>query len=342
MNKIGLIYISIVLTICSCATDIEEMDLAGISMTIKDEEGTEIESLLPDHSYRFDFKVIDSKGTVYQNPNYKDFLFEDLANLEIKMQAAFGIEMSTPIESFHEAGNAPYGFTLHVKNNAFPQKRYEFPLDWENYDTLDFSGDDGSEGVRGKRGRKALGESEDTVTGGRGGSGGAGEDGRNGKGVEILALSYRYGSENKLLLYEMKRDLLFLFEKDEMRIDTTGGAGGRGGSGGPGGAGTDYVDPSDTVTEGSRGSMGRGGEGGDGGDGGGICLLYTDPRVGELISLETDGGRKGYGGNGSPDGRDGENGWNGRKEKRRISRSEAREILRKVTREDFHISQVRF
>ena len=342
----GLVVIALLgASLLGCATPISEMSISSVSMEVENEEEERVEALLPEQTYYFDFRVIDESGQQHINPNYRDFRFEALRNLSIRQQAFFSVEMRTPKETFHAPGTELYGFTLSVENNPFPAERHTFPLDWEAYDTVDYSGRDGRDGEGGDRGRAASGESADEVRGGRGGDGEDGEDGRWGKDVRMLAVEYSYDGSNKILLYEFEKERLFLTDVKKITIDASGGDGGRGGAGGRGGPGADYIDPGtgDVDTEGIRGFAGDGGNGGDGGSGGDIELHYTDPGLSESIRLRSEAGEGGYGGSGYRDGgRDGRDGFPGETQKKRISGAEAREILSRISRSDFELERVSF
>jgi|GEM_PF-1911447 len=326
-----------------CATDIAEMPIASISMSVEDTRGVPVRALLPETIYRYDFVVTDTAGEEYINPDYRDLQFLDLQNLSMSIQAAFGIRIETARETFHPPGTDLYSFRLAVKGNPYPSGTYRFPLDWVHYDTIRYSGSDGAGGEDGDRGALAPGDAADAVTGGRGDDGTNGGDGGRGTAARVLVTRYLWGDTEKLLLYEYKKDELYLTDVKDIVIDASGGDGGAGGRGGYGGPGTDYTDPTtDDVTEGIDGARGNGGSGGNGGNGGWLTLVYTDPATAELVALDATGGTGGRGGNGSDRGMPGRDGVSGRVRREQITVDEARQILSGINGRDFSIENVRF
>ncbi len=338
----------------SCVTSLQDMKISDIEMSIEDNEGNEVERLLPDSIYSLDFRVTDTSGESYLNPNYKDFRFDGPRHMKIVEQARFNVKARTSVDTFHPPGEALYGFVLKVEDNPFPPHIYTFDLHWEAYDTLDFSGADGEAGESGERGSSASGESVTSVTGASGEDGADGKRGLNGRDVRLVVMKYLHGDRERILYYEPETDLLFLTDLKTITLDTRGGEGGRGGSGGDGGSGKEYYDEvADETTTGIAGSPGDGGDGGDGGNGGDIELLAADPQLFNYLRPLADGGHGGTpGGAGrssSPDGsnilrgdhgKPGRDGWDGEVRFRTLSQEELRRFIDQISREGFNPAHV--
>ena len=349
-KKSVLILLVLLVLISSCATKISDMNIRDVEVTLRDSEGTTVESLVPDSEYSIDFRVTDSKGKIYNNPNYKDFIIDRIENFRLSQQARFSVKIITDFGSFHSPLREAYGFRLSIADNQYPSRFYPYPINWEEYDTLDFSGSDGIDGENGKNGASASGESAETVTGGTGRNGTDGSDGYDAEDVRLVIMKYMHGDDERLLLYEPEKEQLFLTEIKDIVIDATGGDGGNGGSGGNGGRGTDYNDEfTGTLIEaGVPGKPGDGGNGGNAGDGGNITLLSADHRLFEYINPLCQGGRGGYtGGLGRSydgdgeltdwgrKGRSGRDGRDGTLTYSRLSPAELRSIVNRIDHSDF-------
>jgi len=297
--------------------------------------------------------VRDQSGEEHINPNYRDFRFDRLKNITIVQQARFRVEFRTGKATFHPPGTALYGFSLSVKDNAFPHKIYTYPLNWDEYSKIDYSGLDGKDGEDGDDGFSASGSSADSVQGGDGEDGSDGTRGYPGKDVRLLLCRYQYNAEEKLLWYDLEREGLYLSDVKEMVIDATGGDGGRGGRGGNGGSGRTYVDEANTEYPGIAGTPGEGGDGGHAGFGGDITLITSDPRLLSYISAKVEGGQGGPGGGAGRSyvdgdlekrgqaGRDGRDGRDGTVSTNIISPSKLREKLRQIGKAGFELEKVR-
>lgn len=316
-----------------CATDLSDIDISELRLEITGEYEREVETLLPDREYFFDFTVTDAAGKLYKNPDYKDLNFHNLSRLRITEQAYFSIRIKTARETFHPHGEVPYRFTLSIEENEFPPKRYHFDLNWESFDTLDYSGSDGSPGRDEDMEKKIAGSSDYAVDI-------DGDNGESGERVRMLVTRYRYGKEEKLLFYETEKQHLYLSNVHEMTVDSSGGDGGRGGR-------MDF-DTEDSLSYpfDSTPIIGYeyhiGGNGGDGGNGGSIELLYTDEGTADIVRLEADGGDGGNGGSGDRSGNDGREGFPGRTKRSRISMEKAKRILSEIDRPGFSVDRVIF
>jgi hypothetical protein len=348
MKKALSIFTMTLLILSSCVTGLTDLDISDVEMTIRDKNGIEVDRLLPDTLYSLDFRVTDTAGETYLNPNYQDFSFQKLLRMELVQQARFSVKLKTSLNSFYPPGEPAYGFVLSIKGNPYPARTWSFDLNHSAYDTLDFSGADGEDGESGDRGPAAAGDSADAVRGGSGDSGLDGKPGVDGQDAELVIMEYLHGDRKRLLFYDLGRDLLYLTDRKTITVDTRGGDGGRGGSGGDGGRGTDYYDElADETTSGIIGSPGDGGDGGDAGSGGDITLLAADPLLFNFVRPVTKGGRGGAGGaggrgslsDGSPKvgsrGHHGRDGWDGKLRFRTLSRDELGNLLSRISEEGF-------
>ncbi|MCF7915402.1 MAG: hypothetical protein K9L66_09555 [Spirochaetaceae bacterium] len=356
VGKIVVISLSagLILFMIGCATGIRDMPIASIETTLKDDNGNRVETLLPDSLYTLDFRVKDQAGEQYINPNYRDFRLDGLKNITIVQHARFRVEFRTAKATFHPPGTDLYGFSLSVKDNAFPHKIYTYPLNWDEYSKIDYSGQDGEDGKDGEDGFSASGSSADSVQGGDGEDGSDGSRGYAGKDVRLLLCRYQYTTEEKLLWYDLDRERLYLSDMKEMVIDASGGDGGRGGRGGDGGSGRTFVDESTTEYPGSAGTPGDGGDGGHAGFGGDITLITADPRLLSYIRANVEGGQGGHGGAAGKSyvdgelekrgraGRAGRDGRDGTVSTNIISRSTLREKLEQIGKPGFELEKVRY
>ncbi|MFO7730711.1 MAG: hypothetical protein R6V86_08095 [Spirochaetia bacterium] len=356
-NSVGKIVVlslsaGLMLFMGGCATGIRDMPIASIETTLKDDNGNRVEALLPDSLYTLDFRVRDQAGEEYLNPNYRDFRFDELKNITIVQQARFRVEFRTAKTTFHPPGTDLYGFSLSVRDNTFPRHTYTYPINWDEYSKIDYSGRDGKEGEDGDKGFSASGASADSVQGGNGHDGSDGTRGYPGKDVRLLLCRYQYNTEERLLWYDLEHERLYLSDVKDMTIDASGGDGGRGGSGGDGGSGRTYVDEPDDKVDGIAGTPGDGGDGGNAGFGGDITLITADPQLFNYISANVEGGHGGQGGAAGRSyvdgelekrgraGRDGRDGRDGKVSTNIISRSELREKLGQIREAGFKLENV--
>ena len=352
-----LAVIIIINIIVSCATRITDMDIKRIEVSVTDLSGNRAEAFLPNSVYSVDFMVTDSNSMEYQNPNYRNFKIYDLHKLIIKQQAFFSVRLKTPLETFHSVDTNAYSFNLSVKDNPYQILSHEYPLDWENYNTIDFSGKNGNDGEDGDNGNSASGDTSDSVTGSNGKDGTNGKNGFRGKDTELLVLKYKYGDSEKLLFYELNRKQLFITEIKSIAIDTSGGSGGQGGAGGNGGRGTAFVDEvtEEVIEPGIPGIPGDGGNGGNGGSGGDLVLSAADPNIFDYIQPVTSGGQGGLTGKSGKSydsenliiyrgdrGKTGRNGWNGEIQYRVLKEEEINLILNSIIEKGFEKSKIIF
>ncbi len=331
MKKITILLIAACISavVFGCVTGIRDMDIDSIEMTIEDEEGSRVEKLLPDTEYSLGFRVKDRKGEVYLNPNYKDFGFENVKNMEVVQQARFSVTINTDKSTFHPPGEDLYGFILSVKGNRYPSRAYTYPLNWKAYSRIDYSGEDGENGLSATEAPNESIQGED------------GTRGYPGKDAHFIACRYRYEGENKILLYDTERDQLFLTEIKEITLDASGGDGGNGGRGGDG-----------TEVEDGAGEPGSGGDGGDAGYGGDITLTAADVQLFNYIDPVVKGGEGGRGGRAGRwyvdgdltktgnSGRSGRDGRDGKVRYKTVSPSELKEKLSRIEVPGFSLENV--
>ncbi len=344
----------VTILLSGCVTGIRDMNIASVEMSVEDEEGNQVDKLLPDTVYSLDFRVRDAAGEEYQNPNYRDFRFNELRNMTVVQQARFSVKVKTAETTFHAPGTSLYGFQLSIKGNAYGPDVYTFPLNWSEYSSIDYSGIDGTDGEDGEHGSTAAAESEDTVRGENGQDGEDGTRGYPGSDVRLAVCRYEYNGYDKLLFYDIERNKLYLSEIKKITVNTSGGDGGDGGRGGNGGRGGSYEVETGTIIEGSPGTPGDGGDGGDAGSGGDITLLAPDQELFNYISPVAKGGEGGYGGGPGRSyddgsllkrgrvGRNGRDGRDGEIRYRRVSSSELQKILRNIKMPGFDLQNVKY
>ena len=331
------------------------MDIEHIEISVTNLSGNKIEAFLPNSVYNVNFLVTNTDAMEYQNPNYKNFKIYNLHKLMIKQQAFFNVRLETPLETFHPVNTNAYSFNLSVKDNPYQALTHGYPLDWKNYNLIDFSGKNGTDGENGDNGYPAPGDTSDSVTGSNGKDGTNGTNGIRGKDTELLILKYRYGDSQKLIFYELNRKQLFLTDVKSITVDTSGGSGGQGGAGGDGGRGTAFIDEiTEAVIEpGVPGNPGDAGDGGNGGSGGDLILSAADPNIFDYIHPVTSGGQGGRSGKSGKNfdnenliiskgdkGKIGRNGWNGEIQFKILKEEEIISIIDSIKKEGFEILKV--
>ena len=354
MRKILFISILVIIILISCATNIKDMNIAQTKVTIQDMDKNTLKKLLPDSIYNIIIRVTDTNGVEYASPNYRNFKINNLKKLKIEDQAFFSFKLKTSSETFHAAGTNAYSLNIYVKENNYPVMTYEYTLDWDNYDTLKFNGRNGLNGDDGDSGFTASGDSIDSVTGSSGYDGTDGKNGYSGKDIELLVLKYQYGNSEKILFYEINKEMVFLTDLKTITIDTSGGNGGQGGSGGNGGYGNSFTEElTDEVTEGIPGTPGDGGDGGNGGSGGDILLFAADPGIFTYLNPISAGGNGGIAGRSGKSydniksrlyrgdrGKTGRDGWDGDIQFTILEKGDIDTILKSIKEEGFELSRV--
>jgi hypothetical protein len=331
----------VLLLVSACTTDLTGMAVSTVDVQLETAEGEPVQTLLPGRLYKLRAEVTDASGTRYENPDHRDIRLRDLRNMEIAERSRYAISLRTARQSFHAPDTALYGFTLYVKDSRFAGTQAAFPLDWDAYRRIDYSGADGSTGENGDDG-KPGGTSASVAIGGGGEAGKDGEPGGAGGDLRLAIALYRWNGREKLLLYDTRRKHLYLSDLHTMTIDCSGGNGGDGGDGGDA-APRDIPENEQqsglTITFGFS-IGGGGGDGGDGGDGGNITLITSDPRLFRYALPHASGGEGGDGGRAgrgvaARDGKDGRDGRPGQIEYRLKEPAELRELFTGISAADF-------
>lgn len=354
MTKKILLPVLLIFTLVSCATKITNMDIDQTKITVLDMDGNTINRFLPDSIYNISINIIDKNGSSYPHPNYRNFKITNLKNLKISSQTFFNLRLKTGKSTFHEEGTNAYSFDISVKKNPFPLMTFDFSLDWINFDTLNFSGKNGDDGEDGENGLSASGETINHVKGSSGKNGSDGQYGLSGKNIKLLVMKYQFEDSEKILLYQINKEILILADMKTISIDTSGGNGGKGGSGGNGGYGHSYTNEvTNSVTVGIFGRPGGSGDGGRGGRGGNITLFSTDPNFFHFLNPVASGGTGGLAGRPGKNynkvtektdkgkkGKKGRNGRDGEIQFEILTKNDITTILESITEEGFDISKI--
>jgi hypothetical protein len=311
-RKIKVIIITgiVLLLLYNCMTvNIADLDIRDARVSLKSNTGEMATSLVPGETYTLHVTIEDMTGKMIDRPSASDLIFSSPDNTITTIEkSVFGIKADTTENSLVFTRLPGFLLTLEVVDNPYSQT-YSWPVNWDEYDTLDYSGAPGSTGNDGRDGRDGS-PTAGLADGGDGTDGWDGDHGKDGKDAVILVLYYTIdGIEIKgiadktmLLLVDMTNKNEYLFKKQLITINASGGNGGDGGKGGDAGEGAEYMESEyDTFTkttdvtreEGEDGKPGAGGSGGNGGDGGDITLSYVQEDILDYIIVTNIGGRGG-------------------------------------------------
>jgi len=296
-KKLRFVILGVVLLgVLSCVTSVRDMNVDSVELTVKNKAGTQVTSLLPDTTYYINFEVVDSNGKEYANPDHRDFRFEHPQNFKVVRQLRLNAEIRTDKSTFHPPGTDLYSFLVSIKENSGFEKKFSFPLNWAEFSLIDYSGEDGIDGENGESGKAATGSSADKVAGSNGEDGEAGTNGQDGESLRVLATKYKYNGEEKMLLYIVEHEHLYLSDIKEVTIDVSGGDAGNGGDGGNGGSGKTWDNGVDPPVAGVAGNPGDGGDAGRAGRGGNITVFAYNSALFDYINPTVRGGKSGTGG----------------------------------------------
>ncbi len=270
--------------------------------------------LMPGKTYQIKVVVYTADGETINDPDYNDLGFFSPNNSMLNFQRVNNrtvYALANP-ESFDFVDGTQFELSIKVANNPY-EEVYTWPVDWNGFNVMNFSGTDGNDGTDGSHGADGMDgeEGEDGDDGGNGTSGTNGTDGTDAQEVIFDIAYYDVGnaipgvSGNMLVYYDKLNGKLYLTRVQNITINAAGGSGGDGGDGGNGGDGGDggpATEDSDT-DGGDGGNGGNGGNAGDAGDGGDVTIHYKEGSdVVEYIDRKQTGGESGDPGSGGQGG----------------------------------------
>jgi hypothetical protein len=262
--------------------------------------------IIPGTEYNLDISAVSVENEIINNPNHKLYLIDSSNNsFKIKDIDFSYITVRSELNTFELLFTDSYRIDVYVSDNDFPGQQFNWDIDWENFNYLDYKGERGTDGISGLDGT-------DGEDGNPGQDGTNGEDGtngfkgRNGTDIDCYVTAVKtdvipdFYSEYALLFYITQTEDLIITQLRRIVLDASGGKGGDGGSGGNGGRGGNAYDYN--YSNGDDGYGGDGGSGGDGGDGGNINVYYYSPDNIDIIAYLQIVSEGGTGGEGGPDG----------------------------------------
>ncbi|MBN2535796.1 MAG: hypothetical protein JXB88_23150 [Spirochaetales bacterium] len=285
-------------------TSIVDLEIRDMDVKLQNASEDTVSSVVPGKKYRLKVAVTDSRGKTINHPSPEDLIISSTNHTFINIEKNMYVTGTPYTLVFTQIPG--YSLTIKVKDNPY-MKTMSWPVAWDEFNTLDFSGKPGENGIEGQDGLDGA-PSYGVADGNDGSDGWDGTDGK--KGWDITVLVLYYNREDKGIMGINDRTMLFiaditnkkeyLLKRNNIIINVSGGDGGDGGKGGDAGAGAEYTD-SDTEGISSRkkgkdGEPGTGGNGGDGGDGGTIQVLYMDDAIPVYITAITKGGAGGEAG----------------------------------------------
>lgn len=292
--------------ICNCMTTrIADLEIQDMEAILKTGPGHTAASVIPGETYELTLTVTDIKGKTINRPSPADLVISSPDTTFTTIETSlFGMYVTGTVHTFVFTDVPGFSLIIKVKSNPYVQT-FTWPVNWDEFTTLNFSGTPGNEGINGQDGRDGV-PSYGVADGGDGSDGWDGEKGKNGQDVSLLVLYYSIegmdikGVTDKTMLFiaDMTNKQEYLLNRNSIIIDASGGTGGKGGEGGDAGAGAEYseYDTENTISRGKDGTPGNGGNGGDGGNGGNIHLLYVDDAILDYITVIIDGGKGGKAG----------------------------------------------
>jgi hypothetical protein len=292
----------------SCmTTSIADMDIQDVEAMLVSGTGQSVTSVIPGRTYKLKVTITGREGRIIKDPFPGDLLLNSTDTTFINFEKTlFDIYITSTMKTLVFTRSPEFSLTIKVRNNPY-YKRVSWPVNWEGFTTLDFSGAPGENGLDGLDGSDGS-SSYGVADGSDGSDGWDGGDGKKGMDATVLVLYYSVdGMDIKgirdntmLFLADITHKSEYLLKKGNVIIDASGGNGGDGGKGGDAGEGTEYTENNDdmmfTRKKGKDGEPGTGGSGGNGGDGGSIQLLYVQDHITDYITVVTNGGNGGKAG----------------------------------------------
>ncbi|MBN1696124.1 MAG: hypothetical protein JW881_01310 [Spirochaetales bacterium] len=321
--KIFNVIVAMVLLFTGCATSVKNLEIKNFSAHLENiDRNDPVTSLIPGKIYRVRVTVYTADGKEIANPVLKDFTFASHDNSLTVIKNNY---VKVNPNSFMFISGNRCTLQIITPGNDLSEELF-FPIDWDGYDTIDFSGyevdppgqlyDAGTVTagclILGCFGVLAVASNTKDTAPVDGQDGEHGEHGKNGETVVIHAAYYNHNpadnagiADRYIVIYEQNNNMLFALKADKQITITTNGGDGESGEDGTDGR--------------NKGRGGDGGDGGNGGDAGNITLIYHgESDILSRFTLTSRGGSAGSGGEaGKSDfyakrGRDGRPGIDGR------------------------------
>jgi hypothetical protein len=313
-----LLIIILIFSLLSCPTSLKGVNISNISVYLEYLEYSRkkipVESLIPGNLYRIKITVHTAEGKDITNPALEEFSFASPNNT---LSVVEDMYVRVNPNSFIFIDGKRCELKIKAPGNDVVEE-LSLPIDWDNYDIIDFSGKEEFYLSRqiSEPGKAAVADygmdysfpllvkaSKDI----EGSDGSDGENGLDGKNVQLQVAYYLFKNQEKtevfMVLYEQIYKILYAFKADKKITIITNGSDGKRGDDGNYGDGT--------------GNGGNGGDGGNGGSAGSITIIYHGNsdiiNYLRLLAIGGKGGLRGGGGTALGSGMPGNSGRNGAK-----------------------------
>jgi hypothetical protein len=312
MLKNLLLFLMCTAIFIGCTTSLKDVNIKNISVLFLQEDSKRgVTSVVPGSLYNIAVNVNTVEGDLIDNPDMKAFNFRSPNDTLIILNKR---SVRVRPQSFVFTDGRLCQLHVEIPSAGYSEL-FSWPVDWDEYNTLDFTPKPASHfsssdvaalagccGAGCGLGAALFGgaDSDKERKPDHGTHGSHGDHGEDGKNLEFDAAYYSVetetGSRNYILFFERNTNALYALPTDKrIAIIADGGQG----------------------EDGDDGTSGKyGGDGGDGGDGGNIIINYrSGSDVLRFLKLSVEGGRPGRGGtggSGSDGGRDGQDGNSGR------------------------------
>lgn len=265
--------------------------------------------IIPGKLYEVKANAVEiGKKRIIKYPNYSELIF-DSDDFTIVLQNRSNLIIKAEYPNINYLYEKKYSAAVYIAENKFGGTYTNWLINWEAFDTLDYSGAVGRAGEDGVSGNSPV--VLRTVSSLNGEAGGNGTSGENGK-AKSLEAAYLFSSDEKtfsdnsdkmLVFYDADvNETILMSAHQRVVLDFRGGNGGAGGRGGDGADGNSFFRHHRSYSL-NGGDGGAGGNGGNGGNGGILKLtIESEQGLQDIFDIRLHGGRGGNGGRGGDKG----------------------------------------
>lgn len=263
------------------------------------------EDVIPGSLYEVKANVTEAgKKKIIKHPNYSELVF-DSDDFKIVYQDRKNLIVKAKYPGINYLYEKKYSAAVYIAENNFSGTYGTWLINWQAFDTLDFSGASGKDGEDGVSGDSpAVLKTVPSLNGETGENGTSGENGKT-KNLEAAYLfagsgkTFSDNSDKMLVFYDSEtNETILMSAHQRVILDFRGGNGGAGGKGGDGGDGNSFFRSRRSHSL-NGGDGGTGGNGGNGGNGGVLKLIIeSEQKLQDIFEVRLQGGRGGSGGRG--------------------------------------------
>lgn len=270
---------------------------------------SDVKDVVPGDLYEVKVSVTEAgKKGIIKYPNYSELVF-DSDDFKIVHQGLRNLIVQAEYPDINYLYEKKYSAVMYVSENDFKGAYETWLINWQAFDTLDFSGASGKNGEDGISGDSpTVLKTDFSLNGESGENGMPGENGKT-KNLEVACLFADEGkmfsddSDKMLVFYDDETNKTILMSAHRhVKLDFRGGDGGNGGKGGDGGDGNSFFRNRRAHSL-DGGNGGAGGNGGNGGNGGVLKLVIESKQnLQDVFEVRLQGGKGGNGGQGGDKG----------------------------------------